>query len=259
MLWVNKNCPQVKHFILNDIKPELVNLYRAIQKDAVAFTNRVDELQSDYLPLDKPSKKSYFYSLRDEYTTDWLKWDSVTDSGTLYFLMKTAFNGIWQTTKTSNGRFATPVGLCNHTTHVYDKELIFQWSDFLQKVSIYSEDWATVCETIDDTAFYFMDPPYRDSFTSYGETFSDDDQIKLIDFCKAKADAGNVVFYCNRDSGDGFFDKHRGSLSYELYDIKYTAGRRKKESDGGFSAKAAKEILLHSPIDIQYKKLFDFS
>ena len=33
-----------------------------------------------------------------------------------------------------------------------------------------------------DDAFYFFDPPYRDSFADYGNSFGDEQLIELIDF-----------------------------------------------------------------------------
>lgn len=62
-------------------------------------------------------------------------------------------------------------------------------------------------------AFYFMDPPYRDSFTQYGQTFGDQQHKDLIDFCKEKDLEGNLVFYCNRDAGDDFYDVNRDQLA----------------------------------------------
>ena len=89
-----------------------------------------------------------------------------------------------------------------------------------------------------------MDPPYRDSFTTYGEGNDDTMQKALVDFCRSEDARGNYVFLCNRKEDD-FFEQIRGDLDIKYYDIAYTAGRRKHEEDG-FSAKQAVEILLHS-------------
>ena len=124
---------------------------------------------------------------------------------------------------------------------------------------LFEDDWYDACKDVesDTGTFFFMDPPYRDSFTSYGEGFSDADQTKLIDFCKQRDQQGDTVFYCNRNGNDGFFEKHQGNLNMQLYDITYTAGRRKQEEDGGHSAKKAEEVLLHSDISLQTNTTFD--
>ena len=259
MLWVYENCPDVKRFIMNDIKSEIVGIYTAIKTDPESFTNHVDSLQEKYIALDKAGRKEFYYELRDDYINDFAKWDSIKESAILYFMMKTGFNGIWQVNKASKGRFATPVGLCNQKETVYDKKLVAKWHDFLQLVEIHNGDWYDACKDVesDTGTFFFMDPPYRDSFTSYGEGFSDADQTKLIDFCKQRDQQGDTVFYCNRNGNDGFFEMHQGNLNMQLYDITYTAGRRKQEEDGGHSAKKAEEVLLHSDISLQTNTTFD--
>ena len=246
MLWVYANVPTVKRFVLNDINPEITGIYTAIKQDVTQFKARMDQLEAQWLPLDKPARKQFYYELRDEYTQTWSQWNRTEESATLYFLMKTAFNGIWQTTKTSNGRFATPVGLCNQTTHVYDSWNVDLWHAFLQRVDIHTGDWSA-CVNTGTPTFYFMDPPYRDSFTSYGQTFTDQDHQSLIQFCAAEDAQGNTVFYCGRDEGDGFYAANRQQLEPENYAIKYTAGRRATESNGDRTAKSATEILLYSP------------
>jgi DNA adenine methylase len=248
-IWVYENCPNVKRFVINDIKEELVGIYTAIKTDVDNFIKRMDDLQSQYIPLEKDERKEWFYDLRTPYATNQHNWSSTEESATLYFLMKTAFNGIWQTTKRANGRFDTPFGLGNQKDSVYDKDNVLEWHKFLQIVDIHCGDWHDACDTVDERAFYFFDPPYRDSFTSYGEGFTDEDHVALIDYSKQMDNNGDIVFYCNRaDSDDGFFDKNKGQLIDTYYDINYTAGRRATEEDGSRTSKAATEILLHSVI-----------
>jgi DNA adenine methylase len=249
MIHIYENNPTVKKFIINDVNAEIVGLYTAIKNDVKNFTARMDILQAQYLPLSKVDRKKFYYDLRTEYTTNWKQWNATDESATLYFLMKTGFNGIWQTTQTSNGRYATPSGLLNQTTKVYDNDNVIEWNAFLQKVDIFCGDWSQCA--VQGSAFYFMDPPYRDSFTSYGQVFGDQAHIDLIDFCKQEDLKGNTVFYCNRDAGDTFYTDNQGQLALSYYDVTYTAGRRKQNKDDAGvitsqTAKSAKEILLYS-------------
>jgi len=252
MIHIYKNNSTVKKFVMNDINPEIVGIYTAIKTDVSNFIARMDVLQSQYLPMSKTDRKKFYYDLRTEYTTNWQQWTSTEESATLYFLMKTGFNGIWQTNQASNGRFATPSGLLNQTTKCYDKDNVQEWNVFLQKVDIHCGDWSACVDAVDGKSFFFFDPPYRDSFTSYSQVFNDSHQLQLIDFCK-QADLNNhIVMFCNRDAGDTFYTDNQGQLNIEYYDVTYTAGRRKqnRNEDGVItsqSAKVAKEILLYSP------------
>jgi DNA adenine methylase len=152
--------------------------------------------------------------------------------------MKTVFNGVYQLKKNTNVRYGTPSGLLNQKTEVYDRSIIEWWHDALQNVTITSGDW---CDSVNDNhdAFFFFDPPYRDSFADYGNGFNDNSLLKLIDFC----DNQSKVFLANRADGDWFNGKCK-SLNTHYFDITYTAGRRKKTEDG-YSAKKATEILLY--------------
>jgi len=252
MVWLAQNAPGIQRFVLNDINSEIVNLYRVIRDDVEGFLHHCDNLATPYLALDTPARKVFYYQVRDSYIRDWPQWSQVQDSATLYFLMKTAFNGIWQTTQASQGRFCTPAGLLNHRGQVYDRDNVRTWHDFLQRVDICSGNWDQ-CLEVSGRAFYFFDPPYRDSFTQYAQTFRDQDHDRVIAFCRQARDRGHRVFYSGRDAGDDFYESRRGGLGIETYPITYTAGRRattqvqdaQGQSQKKRTAKAATEILLY--------------
>jgi DNA adenine methylase len=252
MIHIAQNNPTVKKFILNDINPEIVGLYRAIKTDVAAFMTHCDALCDRYMPMTKEQRKTYYYEVRKEYTTDYAKWSPVQESATLYFLMKTAFNGIFQSTKEAQGRFCTPSGLLNQKTEVYDKQNVLDWHAFLQRVDIYSGEWSECCDKIQGRALYFFDPPYRDSFTQYGQVFSDQKHQDVIQFGQAAAREGHLVMLCNRLADDTFIQDNQGDLQLNTYSITYTAGRRATQVDQNDatktvrSAKAATEVLLHN-------------
>ena len=257
MIHIYENNPTVKKFILNDVNPEIVGLYRAIRDNVNEFITECDRYCTHYLALNKDDRKKYFYEIRKKYITEseYQTWSATKESATLYFLMKTAFNGIWQSTKEAKGRFCTPCGLLNHKDSVYDVTNVREWNTFLQKVSIHSGDWKhCLGSNIEGRTLFFFDPPYRDSFTQYGTDFDDHKHKELIDFCKQADKDDHLVMYCNRDANDTFYTDNKGQLEISYYDIKYTAGRRatvKVEEQGQTttvrSAKDAKEVLLYSP------------
>jgi DNA adenine methylase len=162
--------------------------------------------------------------------------------------MRTGFNGIYQLNQNTNGRYGTPCGLLNQKDGVYEPDVLKWWNESLQGVRITSQSW----EKCDDLkCFMFYDPPYRNCFADYGTTFTDEDTMRLI----SVANECESSFICNRADDDWFEDKCLG-MSIHYFDITYTAGRRKKTSDG-YEAKKAREILLYksnriSLFDIQH-------
>lgn len=231
--------------VINDINTDIVRIYKTIKSDCDSFLKILDNLSQQYLPLNKENRKEFYYSLRHEHAYDYLKWDTTEEAATLYFLMKTGFNGIFQVNINTNNRFGTPSGLLNQKDKVYDKDVVLWWNKALQKTTILSGDWKETTSLVKDIpdTFVFLDPPYRGSFTSYGQTFDDNDQKDLVEF--AKKFEHTRVFLCNRDIDDNFYENILEDLLINKYPVTYTAGRRKKTVDG-FEAKKATEVLIRN-------------
>jgi len=232
------NTYQPKNVVINDINSDVVNIYKAIKTDLTEFQQRLDSLESQYLPLSKDDRKKFYFDTRHLHAWNYQEWSPTFEAATLYFLMKTGFNGIYQLNKNTNGRYGTPAGLLNQKDKVYDRDVLNWWHNALQNVEIRSGDWKDAV-THDPNGFFFFDPPYRDSFADYGNGFGDEALTSLLDF----ADAQNLVFVANRADDDWFDDQSR-SMQVHYFDITYTAGRRKKTEEG-FAAKKAREILLY--------------
>jgi DNA adenine methylase len=244
-VWAYQKNPEAS-FVINDINPSIMGIYRAIRDDVTAFTARVDDLSSNYLPKEKAARKEYYYELRLEHAYEYEKWNATTEAATLYFLMKTGFNGIWQINKNTNNRFGTPSGLLNQKDKVYDIENVMEWHIALQKCVLLSGDFSGTLGSANSDAFIFLDPPYRGSFTQYGVDFDDNLQREVVNYLNKAADRGAKVLMSNRDVGDGFFEELQGDNDMVYFDVTYTAGRRKKEEDGSHTAKKAREILMIS-------------
>jgi len=232
------NTYQPKNVVINDINSDVVSIYKAIKTDLTEFQQRLDSLESQYLPLSKDDRKKFYFETRHSHAWDYQEWSKTFEAATLYFLMKTGFNGIYQLNKNTNGRYGTPAGLLNQKDKVYDRNVLDWWHNALQNVDIRTGDWKDSVEN-DSDGFFFFDPPYRDSFADYGNGFGDDALTDLLNF----ADMQKRVFVANRADDDWFDDQSR-SMQVHYFNITYTAGRRKKTEEG-FSAKKAREILLY--------------
>jgi DNA adenine methylase len=232
--------PQVA--IINDINADIMRIYAVIKRNVAQFIDVVDTYEAEYLPLSKSKRKEYYFAVRHAHAYDFESWGNVKEAATLYFLMKTGFNGIYQINKNTNGRFGTPSGLLNQTDTIYDKKNVLAWHHLLQSVVIKAGDWSTIRYQDKENHFIFFDPPYRGSFTSYGQTFSDDDQRTLLDY--ARSFEKTNIFLANREIGDNFY-KNVAPLHKMEIPVTYTAGRR-KQTKTGYEAKAATEVLLYT-------------
>ena len=242
-VWAYQKNPEAT-FVLNDSNESIMRIYAAIKGDVELFLERLDYLSDRYLPLEKPERKTFYYALRLEHAYDYEKWTETDEAATLYFLMKTGFNGIWQINQNTNGRFGTPCGLLNQKGKVYDRDNVMEWHAALQRCTLLSGDFGDVLTQVRRGSYVFLDPPYRGSFTQYGVDFDDEVQQRVVDFLNDSKELGAYVLMSNRDVGDGFFEGRTDSNHLVKFDITYTAGRRKKHDDGTFTAKKAVEILM---------------
>jgi len=272
-IWAYEKNPEAR-FVLNDLNKSVVQVYESIQNDLEDFLKRMDELSAEYLPLPKgetdkplekqfgkdwaklykhkPCRRYFYFMLRQEHAYDYAKWSTAEEAATLYFLMKTGFNGLWQENKNTNGRFGTPCGLMNQKEAVYDKENVLEWNKALQNADLLCGDFKDTIDYVDSGYYVFLDPPYRGSFTQYGVDFDDLLQELVIDYLERARIAGAYVLLSNRDTGDGFFELRRGNNEMIYFDVTYTAGRRKVTHakdivscwQDGFAAKKAREILM---------------
>ena len=241
--WAFKKNPDAD-FVINDSNRSIMGVYKAVKSDVNSFIDRVEYLSDQYLPLSKDDRKKLYYEIRKEHAFDFDKWTATEEAATLYFLMKTGFNGIWQINKNTNGRFGTPCGLLNQTSKVYDRDNVYEWHKALQNCKLMVGDFRNVIGEVTKNSYVFLDPPYRGSHTQYGVDFNDDLQKSVINFLNYLTAEGAFAMMSNRDVGDGFFESHQGSNKIVYFDVTYTAGRRKKNDDGTHSAKKAREILM---------------
>jgi len=242
-VWAFKKNPEAT-FFLNDANEDIMRIYQSIRNDVGKFLLTLYRYQEAFLPLSKPERKKFYYALRQEHAYNYQKWTATEEAATLYFLMKTGFNGIWQINKNTNGRFGTPSGLLNQKDKVYDLSNIEEWHNALQSCTLTSVDYTDCHKFGTPNSFAFLDPPYRGSFTQYGVDFNDREQEKVIKLLNDLTVSGSYAIMSNRDVGDGFFESRLGDNDMVYFDVTYTAGRRKKNTDGSHSAKKAREILM---------------
>lgn len=226
---------------INDVNKPLMEIYERIKNDKSSFVKTITEYFNDYLSNDSlEDRKIWYYSFRKLY------WDN-PDPEKLYVLLKTSFNGVWQTCKDSKGLFGTPAGLLNHSdiAKLCNLDNIDNWSLSLNNTTVTDVSYKDI-KIPEGKNLIYCDPPYRDSFTNYGTGFDDKDQNDLIAWCNNLASDGNKVLLANRVvEEDDFFESKMTDFDFHYFPVKYTAGRRKKV-ENGYEAKEAVEFLAIS-------------
>lgn len=207
----------LKEVYISDINAELINSYRIIRDDIDALIKMLYTMQSEFIPLDTVSRKSYYNEKRERFND--LKVNGNDDiniekAALMIFLNKTCFNGLFRVNK--KGLFNVPMGAYKNPM-ICDEKNLRAVSEKLQKVTIICGDYRESADFIDENTFVYFDPPYRPitdtaRFTAYTENlFNDEEQIELARFVDDMHKKGAKVVISNSDpknsnTEDDFFD-----------------------------------------------------
>jgi DNA adenine methylase len=230
-----------KRLIINDINPNVINLWRCIQSNPKALCEEMDSIISNYLSFDWDGRKEFFLKLRKEFN---VKKNVLTGENTdirmaaeFLFLNKTCFNGLWRTN--SKGEFNTPFGKptnLNREPVIYVKDNIIKLSELVKDVEFVCRDYKDVIDDdIVGDVLVYMDPPYRGTWSDYSkESFGEQEQIELAHYMKELKDRGFFVIQSNSKCNDGFFEEYYKEFEIKTLDgvqrnIRPTAERKVQE------------------------------
>ena len=213
-----------------DVNEELILTYDVIKKAVNQLIENLCMLESEYRSKDERGKKLLYYEVRDEFNRKLPQinfqrfgpeWTEL--AARIIFLNRTCFNGLFRVNQ--KGKFNVPFGKYKNP-EICNSENLNNVSALLKTTRIVSGDF-TRCRTfVDDTTFVYFDPPYRplnqtSSFTSYTKSgFSDNDQVRLVEFFRELDRKGAKVMLSNsdprnQDPNDTFFDDHFSDFTIE--------------------------------------------
>lgn len=218
-LWAAENYPDAE-LIINDNNTELMLLYTQLRNNPEKIIKEYQTFVDKWLTLTTPERKTYYYTLREEYCQNPELKTDVRLAALLLFMMQTSFNGHWKTYIKCNRRFSTPPGNCWEKAPFFNLQKIWNIVGVLKRATLYCEDFENI--TLKEGDFVYADPPYRDSFVEYSEVFNEESQIRLANFL---VNHKGFYAYSNKNICDGWIEKHFPNANIYDFDIKYTAGR----------------------------------
>jgi len=207
---------------LYDANPELIIIYRVVQKQVEALIHALDGYASAYLGREQEARKAYYYQVREKLNRqrpeiDFHRFSEAwIDRAAMHlFLNKTCYNGLFRLN--SRGEFNTPHGRYKNP-RILDADNLRRASRVLQIAEIRQGDFERCEEVVDARTFVYFDPPYRPisktahftAYSSYG--FDDEDQRRLARFfARLHRQTGAKLMLSNSDPtnenpDDDFFD-----------------------------------------------------
>ena len=213
LFYMLQHYPNIKQAIINDINGDLTTCYQTVRDYPEELITSLRDIQKAYNELlTEEDRKNFFMAARARYNEKNL--DPIENTTKFFFLNRTCFNGLYRVNK--NGLFNVPFGKCINL-QICDEETIRFDSELLRRVEILNGDFERTFEYANGNTLFYFDPPYRPltgtpSFNGYTkESFNDDAQIRLKQFCDRIHKAGYMFMLSNSDckgknEEDNFFD-----------------------------------------------------
>jgi DNA adenine methylase len=179
--------------LLADANPDLIAVYRALQRDGPAFIERCT-------PLFSPSNNVHdaYYALRQEFNAT----TNATRKAALFvYLNRHGYNGLCRYNR--RGQLNVPFGRYVRPRLQHEAMQVFH--DFLQRCEVRHADFRAVMAEAGRGDFVYCDPPYvpasaTANFTSYAQNrFGAADQIDLAECARAAVARGAWVVISNHD------------------------------------------------------------
>ena len=212
--------------LINDINPELINLYENIRDNCDQLIQLLNQFQTEYQETPEADRQNLYLGKRTTYNhfiEERNPEHNLEKAALFIYLNKTCFNGLYRVNR--NGLFNVPFNRAKNPL-ICDSENIRECSQLLQNVQMHVGDYSYCRDFIDENTFVYLDPPYRpltesSSFTSYNENgFSDVQQIELGNFITEIAHKGALIVASNSDphnanEQDEFFDNLYADFNIE--------------------------------------------
>lgn len=247
LFYMLQHFPNIKHAVINDINTDLTTCYQTIRDNAEELILSLKDIEEYYLSIkEEEERKSFFMSVREQYNQKNLA--PVDNTTKFIFLNRTCFNGLYRVNK--SGLFNVPFGKYKNPK-ICDPQTIRKDSELLQRVEILNGDFEETFNYAKGNTLFYFDPPYRplsdtSSFNDYTkESFNDDAQIRLKEYCDRINNAGYSFMLSNSDckgrtESDNFFD-----ILYKDYQIERVWASRSINANPNKRGKLT-EILVHN-------------
>lgn len=216
---------QPNNAVVNDVNPELINLYKVIRDD-------VDSLIAELSTY--KNEEEFFYTMRslDRDEEKFAKLTSVEKAARIHYLNKTCYNGLFRVNQA--GQFNTPFGKYKNPNIVNEKTLKAVNILFNKmNIRILNVDFEDALKNAKKGAFVYFDPPYdpvsdSSSFTGYAKGgFDRNEQIRLKKLCD-KLNKRGIKFLLSNSSTDFIRDLY----DEEDYIIETIGAKRAINSKG---------------------------
>lgn len=184
--------------IINDINPELINLYQVV-------ADYPEELIAELTEFAQFHSDKFYYTVRGwDQDPNFSNYSAIKRAARIVYLNKTGFNGLYRVNK--KGYFNVPMGrtVSGKMPDIIQADKIRRLSTYLrQGVKILNLDYREVIKMAPPRSILMLDPPYasfpgKNGFISYAKDgWTDADLVELRNLCNCQIQQGCHVILTN--------------------------------------------------------------
>lgn len=235
-------------YLIADLNPDLVNLYKVMAYHTDAFLMELYDLFSAGGLGEQESRAVYYYAVRDAFNLSGkgVGAESVEAAARFMYLNRHGFNGLCRYNR--RGQFNVPFGKYKKIYFPLDEVRAF--AEKAKRATFISAHYSETLSLVRTGDVVYCDPPYlteSGNFTSYTDSgFSHMDQGRLARRLRRLAEKGVSVVASNSDL-------EMVRYLYAGFDaVRINAPR--SVGAAAASQKVAKELILKSPLNIAVSK-----
>ncbi len=231
--------------IINDINPELTNMYLQIKynvSEVIKFLSILDKQHEEW-----SEPKDYYYLVRNNFNNS-LGSDNAEQAARFIYLNKHCFNGLYRVN--SKGEFNVPFN-GKLSGRSFDEDHLRNVSEILRHTLVLNKDFEEAVKDAKEGDLVFLDSPYdlitATSFTDYTkEGFSYEDHVRLSKLFRELTNRGCYCMLTNHDT----------DLIRELYkDYHFTEVEVRRSINRNGSDRKGKEVIItnYNPDEEDFK------
>ncbi|ELD3748908.1 Dam family site-specific DNA-(adenine-N6)-methyltransferase [Salmonella enterica subsp. enterica serovar Agona] len=189
-------------YLIADVNPDLVNLYKAMAYHTDALLNELEILFNAGSLGDEESRAVFYYAVRDAFNQSGKSFgsESVEAAARFLYLNRHCFNGLCRYNR--RGQFNVPFG--KYKKPYFPADEICAFAEKAKRATFITAHYSETLDLVrDGNDVVYCDPPYltdSDNFTAYHERgFSHMDQGRLARKLRRLAERGVQVVASNSD------------------------------------------------------------
>ncbi|BBV41704.1 site-specific DNA-methyltransferase (adenine-specific) [Citrobacter portucalensis] len=188
-------------YLIADVNPDLVNLFKVMAFDTDAFLSELEILFSAGALGDTENRAVYYYAVRDAFNMSGRAFgdERVEAAVRFMFLNRHCFNGLCRYNR--RGQFNVPFG--KYKKPYFPADEVRAFAEKAKRATFIAAHYSETLDLVRDGDVVYCDPPYLTeigAFTSYSEGgFSHLDQGRLSRKLRRLAEKGISVVASNND------------------------------------------------------------